>query len=280
MKNTNAIKQFLTKVIMPPAKSFKDLLGSIKDGKFTKEGGKLLNYEMIPFSCRALKLTSLIGSPKFINGDFICSYNNLVSLDGSPQIVSGKFGCENNKLVSLQGSAHQVNGSFRCSNNELVTLQDGPSIVGGDFYCSNNKLESLLGAPSKVNLFNCWNNKLTTLEGSPITVTDSFYCNSNNLTSLIGSPTTVGNDFYCRTNNLESLKSIHLYIQEINGVADFMNNPIKERVLGLLKIKGLKTVLLDNKQVEQIVNRYLPEGDVLNCINELKAAGFTEYALW
>lgn len=52
------------------------------------------------------ELTSLIGSPKIINGirsygDYHCYYNLLNSLYGCSKFVSGCFRCSNNKLFSL-----------------------------------------------------------------------------------------------------------------------------------------------------------------------------------
>ena len=43
------------------------------------------------------------GSPKIVNGDFICAYNLLTSLKGSPEIVTGDFYVSYNKgLTSLE----------------------------------------------------------------------------------------------------------------------------------------------------------------------------------
>jgi hypothetical protein len=55
-------------------------------------------------------------------------------------------------------------------------------------------------------------------------------------------------------------------------------NPIKECILGLLKIKNLTNVTLDNKEVQDIINKYLPEGNIVECQSELIEAGFEEFA--
>ena len=65
---------------------------------------------------------------------------------------------------------------------------------------------------------------------------------------------------------------------EVRGKIDFSKNKISSHVLGLLKIKGLKHVKLSNKKVETIINKYLPEGDILECQSELMDAGLEEYA--
>ena len=48
------------------------------------------------FDCHNNKLTSFVGSPSHVGGDFKCNDNNLTSLDGVPKFVGGSFRCENN----------------------------------------------------------------------------------------------------------------------------------------------------------------------------------------
>ena len=127
-----------------------------------------------------------------------------------------------------------------------------------DFYCSNN---------------------LTSLEGAPSVVNGYFSCAGNKLTSLAGAPSVVNGDFYCFNNKLTSLAGIHKIIKEIHGVADFYDNPIESNVLGLMRIKGLTKVYLDNRQVMDILNKYLRgDRDIIKCQSELQDAGFEEFA--
>jgi hypothetical protein len=126
--------------------------------------------------------------------------------------------------------------------------------------------------------FSCYSNQLTSLTGAPASVTGDFHCYNNQLTSLTGAPTSVTGHFDCQGNKLTSLKDIHKYIKSIAGDFYLADNPIKSHVLGLLKIKGLKSVELDNEEVEKILNKYLPEGDILDCQQELIEAGFDDYA--
>jgi hypothetical protein len=86
--------------------------------------------------------------------------------------------------------------------------------------------------------------------------------------------------FSCFNNNLTSLAGIHKIIKEIHGYADFRNNPIKSNVLGLMRIKGLTMVVhLDNKQVMDILNKYLRgDRDIIACQSELQDAGLEEFA--
>ena len=190
------------------------------------------------------------------------------------------FSCSNNNLTSLEGAPSVVKGNFSCFNNNLTSLQGAPSAVKGGFYCSYNNLTSLEGAPSAVKgNFNCAANNLTSLEGAPSVVNNDFSCDNNKLTSLEGAPSVVNNDFYCFSNNLTSLAGIHKIIKEIHGCANFESNPIKSSVLGLMRIKGLTRVFLDNKQVMYILNKYLAgDRDIIKCQSELLDAGLEEYA--
>ena len=171
-------------------------------------------------------------------------------------------------------------GYFSCADNKLTSLQGAPSVVSGYFSCSHNKLTSLAGAPSVVKGdFSCYNNNLTSLQGAPSVVNGYFSCPYNNLTSLAGAPSVVKGNFFCANNKLTSLAGIHKIIKEIHGYADFDDNPIKSSVLGLMRIKGLTKVYLDNKQVMGILNKYLKgDRDIIKCQSELLDAGFEEFA--
>ena len=75
-----------------------------------------------------------------------------------------------------------------------------------------------------------------------------------------------------------------------NGVKleiSLTKNPIKSHVLGLLKIKGLRSVSLDNKEVADIINKYLFGAtgkdpsirDIVDCQEELMDNDLEDYAL-
>ena len=191
------------------------------------------------------------------------------------------FEAKERSILSVMGKQEDpYPGDFYCSNNNLTSLEGAPSVVNNDFYCSNNKLTSLEGAPSAVKGdFVCSYNKLTSLEGAPSVVNGGFYCSNNNLTSLEGAPSVVSGYFSCPNNKLTSLAGIHKIIKEIHGAAYFRSNPIKSSVLGLMRIKGLTKVFLDNKQVMDILNKYLEgDRDIIKCQSELLDAGLEEYA--
>ena len=285
MVNKITFKQYLLEAEekMPRAKSQLDLLRSIVDGHFTKDGSKLKVTG--DFDCNSNQLKSLEGCPQTVSGAFTCSHNQLKSLEGCPHTVGGYFSCSDNQLKSLEGCPQTVGGYFSCSHNQLKSLEGCPQTVGGGFNCSINQLKSLEGCPQTVGGdFTCGHNQLKSLEGCPQTVGGNFWCGVNQLKSLEGCPQTVDGNFTCIKNKeLTSLARINFYVHEINGKdgADFTGCPIKSNILGILKIRGLKKVAFDDKQLEEIMNKYLPMGDSTDCIDDLLDAGYSkEYCKW
>jgi len=195
-------------------------------------------------------------------GDFYCFNNQLTSLEFCPKEVGGSFHCSNNQLTSLEFCPKEVSGNFGCYNNQFTSLEFCPKEVGGNFWCSDNKLTSLEFCPKEVGgYFNCSNNQLTSLE----------FC-----------PKEVGGNFGCYNNQLTSLADIHKHLKKMNGKFYAYDNPIKSNVIGLLLVKGCNKVELDNKQVEEILNKHLPNTrghlGLLECQEDLLSAGFEEYA--
>ncbi len=157
------------------------------------------------FRCDDNQLTSLEGAPLTVEGSFNCGQNQLTSLVGAPEKVERDFGCDGNQLTDLVGAPETVGGSFFCDQNLLTSLAGAPQTVGGDFRCAFNQLTSLMGAPQTVRgNFSCSDNQLTSLEGAPETVTGNFYCSYNKLTTLEGAPQTVGGWFQCDDFKLKS----------------------------------------------------------------------------
>lgn len=127
--------------------------------------------------------------------------------------------------------------------------------------------------------FYCYGDQLTSLEGAPAHVGGGFNCNNNQLTSLKGAPAYVGGGFYCHNNRLTSLYNVHRHLPEVHGDVDFSNNPITSHVLGLLKIRGLTEVFLDDKKVQDIINKHLAgDRNLLACQEELIDAGLGAFA--
>ena len=90
--------------------------------------------------------------------------------------------------------------------------------------------------------------------------------------------------FSCSNNKLESLHNVHKIIKKISGNGTFYvdGNPIVECILGVLLIEGCTILRIDNKQVRDIIDKYLPNhrgfSAVIECQSELLDAGLDEYA--
>jgi len=88
-----------------------------------------------------LKLPSFLSGVKilgnstlnFKNGSFNCSYNYLTSLEGSPMFVDNNFNCKGNQLSNLKGATQYIGGNFDCRENRLKSLEGIPKIIKGDF---------------------------------------------------------------------------------------------------------------------------------------------------
>lgn len=151
-------------------------------------------------------------------------------------------------LRSLKGSPKKVEGNFVCAGNSLKTLDGGPEYVGGNYSCTGGELTSLEGIAKEI--------------GGCLDLSD------NNLTSL--------KDLHKQILRIASNRKI-IIRPDVN--LDVTGNPIKSRVLGLLKIKGMKNVLMDNVAVQAIINKHLNgDRDIFACQEELEDMGFPEYA--
>jgi hypothetical protein len=261
------------------ARSVEELLASVKDGRFTLDGRKLVVHGDLLL--KRLRLTSLLGCPQQVQGSFDCAHNKLETLEGAPQEVGGRFMCDSNLLKTLKGAPQQINGGFDCSYNMLETLEDGPVKINGFYECNNNKLISLKGMPSHINgNLTCSNNLLTSFEGCARTIMGNLYSFNNKLlTSLKGGPSFVGKDVRLGgCTKLTSIMNIHLHFPEVHGLIDFNKTGVKEHMLGLLRVRGLLSVVLDDARLSGILRKYLNGGDLIACALELVEAGYEEQA--
>ena len=164
-----------------------------------------------------------------------------------------------NELLILSEASKEKNLLGLTIDGKLITDKTKDELWPGHFSCRDNQLTSLEGAPASVGgYFFCSYNKLTSLKGAPASVGGDFGCHTNQLTSLEGAPASVGGYFNCGNNQLTSLEGIHKILKSMNGTFFAYNNPLKSHVLGLLLVKGCKDVVLDNKVIEEVLNRYLP----------------------
>lgn len=142
----------------------------------------------------------------------------------------------------------------------VKTLQNCPDVVSGDFECVHTVITSLVGGPKEVG-------------------GDYVIRANESLTSIEGAPTKVGGDFdakECR--RLVSLKGIHKMVKECNGTMNFGDTGVKESVLGLLMIRGVKKIIVPEAKVAEILNKHLGTDDIHVVQEELIDAGFASYA--
>jgi hypothetical protein len=81
-----------------------------------------------------------------ISGNFVCRAAGLTTLIGSPIKIGGNFDCSGNNLLSLELSTTEVR-DFICSYNELTSLVGLPKLIKRHIYCNQNPLKSLEGLP-------------------------------------------------------------------------------------------------------------------------------------
>jgi hypothetical protein len=167
------------------------------------------------FICESSKIKTLQGAPKYVGGDFFCSWcHDLESLDGCPEEVYGNvelFGC--GKLKNLIGGPNKVGRNFEVQNCKgLETLEGAPATVGGKFLTFGNTNLKTLGTKTQVvgHSFianDCPN--LVSVKGSPVVVQGDFNVNDcPKLTSLEGSPKKVGRLFCMNCTGIKTLKGM------------------------------------------------------------------------
>jgi len=158
----------------------------------------------------------------------------------------------------------KVTGNFFCASDDLTTCDGMPEEVGKDCLLDYNELASFVGVPHRVG--------------------QTFTCNGNPVTTLEGLPEFVGLHMYMNElPNIKSLQGFHKIVKNIgtsnDGMFECLNTPIESSVLGLLLVRNLSKVSLDNKQVTEILNKHLAgERDIHICQDELIDAGLAAFA--
>jgi len=154
-----------------------------------------------------------------------------------------------------------VTGNFICAGGELKTAEGCPTQVDGELFINHNHLTSLFGMPAVV--------------GTHCSIAGNI-----ELRSLEHCSQHIGGKMYMQMlPEITSLQDIHKNIKSVGGILDVTDTPLKSHVLGLLLIKKLPAVRMDNKKVEEIINKHLAgERDIHTCQEELIEAGFADFA--
>lgn len=177
-------------------------------------------------------------------------------------------------------------GIFSYTVNEDLTVDSDKNVdlLNKGIYVLPVKFRKISGA------FNIAFNHLESLRGCPEEVFGNFRCRNNLLQSFEGAPKYVGKDFLIGGNpRLTSLHDIYKHVKQIDGMLIMDTKPIKDSILGLLMIRGLKEVddgdshrPHTHTQPFIILNTYLPnttgKDAVYECQEELIDAGFEKFA--
>lgn len=160
--------------------------------------------------------------------------------------------------------------------------------VTGDFIVSSAELTVLRGCPQHVGTsefggdFMCDYNDITTLEGGPRTVGGSYSCTGcQDLENLSHLAEKVGRTIFAQNlPKVKTLQGIHKVVKHCGGMFDLTGTKLESHVLGLVLIKGLESVKLDNTAVSDIINKHLkqPDRNAHDCQEDLIDAGFAEFA--
>lgn len=183
-----------------------------------------------------------------------------------------------------------VDGEVRLDNMRMPRLP-GPvkfGTVTGDFICSSSGLTALRGCPEHVGTsefggdFMCDYNDITSLEGGPKTCGGSYSCTGcDHLENLQHMAEKINGSVFAQSlPKVKNLQGIHKIVRHCGGVFDLTGTKLESHVLGLLMIKGLESVKMDNTQVADILNKHLkqPDRNAHECQEELIDAGFAAFA--
>jgi hypothetical protein len=188
------------------------------------------------FNISGLGLTTLLGCPKIVCGDFICKYNLLSTLEHSPTDVWNNYRVENNSLTSLVGAPVYIHGNFFCCTNLLSNLEGAPLRVKGDFYCCDNNLTNLIGSPRVIGR--------------------DMHIGHNALINLIGCPKLIEHDLYMS----DSIPS--LYTNDVACIVKGKVNLINFHIL--YDNNRLPQIIIDNHENLAIILKYQSPFEIWN----------------
>jgi hypothetical protein len=103
-----------------------------------------------------------------------------------------------------------------------------------------------------------------------------FEAANSALISIDQLPTHVSSNISLRGSDIKSLSGIDKHVKYVGGA--FYGGSDMENILGLLGIKGLDYINLDNGPIDKIMNKHLKNKDVLMAQHELINAGFDKQA--
>jgi len=120
---------------------------------------------------------------------------------------------------------------------------------------------------------------LSSFKNFPSEVSDDFYLVGSKISTFEGLSIKVGGDIILDSNTMmSSLHNIHKHILQMNGDLAIEGDAIKSHILGIMLVKGLKSVKSTSDHFK-IINKHLAGSkDLMECQEELINAGFGQYA--
>ena len=108
------------------------------------------------------------------------------------------------------------------------------------------------------------------------TIDGSFRINDVGLTTLKGCPRTVKGSFFASQNELTNLKGVPTTVRGMLSL--WGNHQLFEVLPYLFDVKGVIKVMLPGPvAIDDIVNKYLEQKDILSCVDALIDAGCYAY---
>ncbi|HEY4963074.1 MAG TPA: hypothetical protein VIH90_00055 [Candidatus Saccharimonadales bacterium] len=166
-------------------------------------------------------------------------------------------------------------------NEDIAIQKEEFPMTRVEDFCTINPFEMYTRRPDGIIDVN-GDVKITQSAGTTIPirfgkVAGSFNCAHTQLKSLQGAPEIVGGYFSCCATKITSLSGVDKLIKNIDG--EFLCNSNVTHILGLLLIKGITKINVDNGgPIDKIMNKYIGTGDILSAQDELLDAGFKDQA--
>lgn len=161
------------------------------------------------FICNHNKLTSFIGFPNYITGDFKCSDNNIAIIDFFP-ICNNNIILSNNNLTTMKNFPESVN-NLSLYKNKITSMDYCPLFVNGKLNLSKNKIKLLDNLPEKVNSLNLSDNKIEVINKIPKEIKHLFL--DNNLITDINIKIPNLNTFSISNNKLSNFKNFPNFVK-------------------------------------------------------------------
>ncbi len=103
-----------------------------------------------------------------VNGFFNCDHNQLTTLKGSPKYVDG-FSCGTNKLTSLEFSPKKVGSNFYCEDNEIRDLYGISDDIGIYLFCNKeNPIGSIIHKEVDIDFIRAFNSYRVIKDGKVV----------------------------------------------------------------------------------------------------------------